>query len=123
MANLGRPRRFRDAQGHATRGAAMRRFAFCCVCLGLLAGIAATGPARADGIGDALDDIGASEQAQNAADALQEGLTTWVSRGRATRGAEGILGELAVNSGELACQSAIARAPGSAVWLWCWVMS
>ncbi|WP_193369135.1 hypothetical protein [Pelagibius marinus] len=62
-------------------------------------------PAAAGPVGAALGEMGASPQVQNAGDALQSELTTWATKGGATRGASGALGELALNSGNLICSA------------------
>jgi len=76
------------------------------VFLGLLVGsLNAGGPALAGVVGKSLQEMGANKQVQNAGDALEKSFITITTKGKATRGAKGALGELALNSGELICNA------------------
>lgn len=81
----------------------MRKILSCLTIAVFASFLAAGGTALAGPVGAALDQIGASSEAQNAGDTLYNGLTTWATKGEATRGASGAMGELVWNSGELIC--------------------
>lgn len=60
--------------------------------------------------GAILDEQGFSDEAQNAADAFQNSATAYATSGNTARGASGPLGEIALNSGELICNTWIIAA-------------
>lgn len=62
-------------------------------------------PAQAGPVGKALGDLGMDSETQNLGDALQGELAALKSQGNTVRGASGALSELALNSGELVCNS------------------
>ena len=74
------------------------------VLLTLIAFVTAT-PAYAGPVGQALDQLGMSDQVQNAGDALQQELTAAATHGESVRGASGAMAEIALNSGELICNA------------------
>ena len=68
--------------------------------------LTATAPAAAQPMGARTADaagIDVSEQMENASNALEEALKTWVTKGESTRGATGAVGELLLNSDKLIC--------------------
>lgn len=62
-------------------------------------------PVQAGPVGKALGDLGMDAETQNLGDALQGELAALKSQGNTVRGASGALSELALNSGELICNS------------------
>lgn len=62
-------------------------------------------PAKAGRIGEALNELGMDEQAQNLGDTLDQLYQAAATRGRNVRGASGALGQILYNSGSLICDS------------------
>ncbi len=85
----------------------MRKIVSCVLFAMLLSLLGPANEVRAGVVGSALGEMGASEQTQNAGDALQNELTAWATKGRAraVRGASSALGDLALNSGDLICNA------------------
>jgi hypothetical protein len=69
------------------------------------AGIALLPTCASAVVGAYLGEKGFSEQTQNAADALESALAAAATKGESVRGASGALGQIALNSGNLICDS------------------